>query len=241
MLDLHAGVHLNEIELAVFVEKFEGARTPVIDLLASGHATLADLLDQFARDAWRRGFFDHFLVTPLHGAVALAQIDRVAVLVGHDLDFNMAWVLQKLFQVHRRIAKCGTRFGLGHLHGVDERRLGVHHAHAATAATACSLDDDRVTHGFGDTANLHRVIGQFTFRAGYTRHAGADHGLLGRDLIAHDADRLWRRSNELETAFFNPFGKVCVLAQKAITGVNGFGIGHLGRRNDGRHVEVAQS
>src|SRR5256885_6439641 len=35
-------------------------------------------------------------------------------------------------------------------------------------------------------------------------------------------------------------GKVGVLAEKAVAGVDGLGVGHLGGRDDGRHVEVAQ-
>jgi hypothetical protein len=40
MLDLHAGVHLDEVELAVLVEKLEGAGAAVADLTAGLHAAL---------------------------------------------------------------------------------------------------------------------------------------------------------------------------------------------------------
>jgi hypothetical protein len=50
VLHLHAGVHLDEIELAVLVQEFEGAGAAVPDLLAGGHAALADPLDQTPRN-----------------------------------------------------------------------------------------------------------------------------------------------------------------------------------------------
>ena len=239
VLNLHAGVHLDEIELAVFVQELERARAAVADLLDGRHAALADLFDELARNARCRRFFDDFLVTPLHGAVALAQPDRILVLVGHDLNLDVARVLQVLFHVDRRVAERGTGFGLGGLHRMNQRRFGVHHAHAAPAAAARRLDDHRVADGLGRALDDDRVIGQSAFRAGHARHAGLDHGLLGRDLVAHDADRLGTRSDEFEAAFLDPLGKVGVFAQETVTGVDGFGVGHLGGGNDGRHVEVA--
>src|SRR5690606_12161651 len=59
---LHAGVHFNEVELPVFVEEFERTRTAIADLLACGHATLAHLLHQTARNTGRWRLFDHLLV-----------------------------------------------------------------------------------------------------------------------------------------------------------------------------------
>src|SRR2546427_6244917 len=76
MLHLHAGVHLDEVELAVFKEELEGAGATVAQLLAGSGAALADLLDQAARNARSRRFLDDLLVAALHGAVALAQVDR---------------------------------------------------------------------------------------------------------------------------------------------------------------------
>jgi len=178
-------------------------------------------------------------VATLHRAVALAQVDGILVLVGQDLDLDVARVLQELLHVDRRVAEGSPGFGLGHLHRIDQRRLGVHHPHAATAAAAGGLDDDGITNALGRRPDLRRIVGQLTLGTRHARHTGLDHGLLGRDLVTHDADRLGRRANELKTGLLDALGKVGVLAQEAIAGVNGFSIGHLGSRDDGRHVEVA--
>ena len=152
----------------------------------------------------------------------------------------MARVLEKLLHVNSRIAKCSTRFSLGHLHRIDQRRFGVHHTHAAPTAAAGGLDDHGIPHGLGDATNLGRVIRQFPLRAWHTWNSGFDHGLLGRDLVTHDADRLGRGANELKTAFLDPLGKVCVFAQEAIACVNGLGVCDFSGRNDGRHIQVTQ-
>ena len=88
-------------------------------------------------------------MAPLHRAVALAQVDRVLVLVGKDLDFDVARILQVFLEIDRRIAEGGTGLGLGHLHRIDQRGLGVDHAHAAAAAAPRRLDDDGVAHRLG--------------------------------------------------------------------------------------------
>src|SRR5689334_16630120 len=80
VLDLHAGVHLDEVELAVLVQELEGARAAVADLLASGSTTLADLLDDAARNARCRRFLDDLLVAALHRTVSLTKPDGVLVL-----------------------------------------------------------------------------------------------------------------------------------------------------------------
>ena len=71
MLNLHPCVHLNEIELAVFIQKLKRTCTAVAHFFASRHTTLAYAFNQLAGNArcWR--FFNDFLMTPLHGAVAL--------------------------------------------------------------------------------------------------------------------------------------------------------------------------
>ncbi len=240
MLDLHTGVHLDEIKLTVFVQKLKSAGTAVADFLDGCHATVSNFLNQLARDAGRRRLLNHFLVTPLHRTVTLAQPNRIFMLIGHDLNFDMARVLKVLFHVHGGVAECSAGFGLGGLHRMDQGRLRVHDTHAAPAAAAGRLDDDRVADGFGRALDDDGIVRQSPFGAGHARHTGLDHGLFGGHLVTHDADRLRRGADELEAASLHPFGKVGVLAQKTVAGVNGFGVGHLGRRDDGRHVEITQ-
>ena len=116
----------------------------------------------------------------------------------------------------------------------------MHHTHAAPAAAARGLDDHRVADGACNLDNLLRVGGQCAFRPRHTGHARLDHGLFGRDLVAHDADRLRRRPDEDKTAALDALGKIGVLAQEAVTGVDRLGVGDFSGRDDRRHVQVAQ-
>src|SRR5690606_3140088 len=99
MFHLDAGVHLDEVEAAVLVQELERARAAVADADAGFHADLADLRALFRRDAGRRRFFHHLLVAALHRAVALAQVDGIALAIGEHLDLHVARVLQELLHV----------------------------------------------------------------------------------------------------------------------------------------------
>ena len=240
MFNLHTGVHFNEVELAVLVQKFKSTGTPVRNFLAGGNAALTNPLDQLARNARGWGFFNDFLVAPLHRAIALAQVNRVFKFVGQDLDLNVPGVLQEFFQVHRWVAKSCLRLCFGRGHGIHQGRLGVHHPHATAATAPSGLDDHRVAHSSGDPPNLDWVARQFPLRTGHTGHTGLDHGLLGRDLVTHDANRLRRRPDKLKAAFLNSLGKICVFAQKTVARMDRLGVGDFRSRNNGRHIEVAQ-
>src|SRR5699024_5295977 len=78
VLDLNAGVHFNEEELAVFIQEFERTGTTVINFPACFDTAVTDALDQAAWNTRCRGFLDHFLVSALHRAITLAQPDRIA-------------------------------------------------------------------------------------------------------------------------------------------------------------------
>ena len=107
VLDLHAGVHLDEEELVVLVQELEGSRTAVADLAACVGAALADPGQRAKRDARRGRFLDDLLMTPLHRAVALEKIDCVLVLVGEHLDFDVARAVEDISRCRR--SRCRTR------------------------------------------------------------------------------------------------------------------------------------
>src|SRR5450830_516539 len=81
MFNLNTRIHFNEIEFIVFIQKLKSARTAIIDTATSISTTLAYFVPQFLTNPRRRSLFQYFLVTTLHGAITLAKIDGIAVLV----------------------------------------------------------------------------------------------------------------------------------------------------------------
>ena len=82
----------------------------------------------------RRRLFDHFLVAALHRAVALAEMDDVAVRVAEDLDLDVARVLDVLLDVDLVVAERRDRFLPRDDDLLAELRFVAQHAHTATAS-----------------------------------------------------------------------------------------------------------
>ena len=105
MFDLDAGVHLDEIELAVLVQKLDGADAEILHVL---HRLGAGRADPGARGGGknRRGaFFPDLLMAALQRAIALAEMDRAAAAVAQYLDLDVARLLQVFFQIDRGVAE----------------------------------------------------------------------------------------------------------------------------------------
>src|SRR5207248_485263 len=86
MLHLQARVHLEEVVVALAIdEELHGARIHVARGLRDAARRLAELLSQPVVHEGRRALFDQLLVATLDGALALAEVDHVAVRVREDL------------------------------------------------------------------------------------------------------------------------------------------------------------
>ena len=108
MLHLHTRVHLDEVELAVLIEELERPRADVADLAAGLDAAHPDAVALGGRDPGSRRFLDDLLVPPLHRAVPLAEVNRVAVLVGKHLKLDVARMLEELLHIDLIVAERGA-------------------------------------------------------------------------------------------------------------------------------------
>ena len=151
----------------------------------------------------------------------------------------MAGVLQVLLHIDGGIAEGRLRFLARHRHCVEQCRFGVDDAHAASAATARGLDDDRVADRSRRPHDLARILRERALRSRHRRNRSGRHRLLRRDLVPHQADRFRPRPDEDKAALFDALGEVGVFRQKAVARMNRFRIGHFGGADDRRDVEVA--
>src|SRR5256884_1068040 len=239
VLDLDAGVHLDEVELVILVQELHGAGTTVADRAAGFHTALPHEAPLAHGDARCRRLLDHFLVAPLHRAIALAQVDDVAVRVRQHLEFDVPRPLHEFLQVDLVVGEGCARFRARDADRVQERGLGVHHAHAAPAAAAGCLDDHGVTDVARDAQVLVRVLAQRAIGARHARHAVRFHDPDRRHLVAYDTDGLRLGADEHEAAFLHALGEVGVLGQEAVAGVDRDRVGDFRRADDCRHVEIA--
>ena len=111
MLDLDAGVHLDEIELAVLVQELDRADAEIFEL---AHRLRDGLADGVARRGVERGrgaFLPDLLVAALQRAVALAEMDGAALAVAEHLDLDVARALQIFLEIDRVVAEGGLGLG----------------------------------------------------------------------------------------------------------------------------------
>ena len=238
VFDLYAGIHFNKEEFAIFIQKFESAGTAIADAFTGFNTGGTDFLALGLSDAGSRCFFNHFLVTALHRAIALAQINGVAMFVGQNLNFDVARFLQVTLHVHHWVAEGGTGFGFGHLYRFEQVFFFLDHAHTATATTTGGFDNHRETNLVGDFQDFFVVVRQRTFRTGYAGYAGGNHGMFGRNFVTHQADGFGAWADEDETGFFNLIGKTVVFSQETVAGVNGVGTGNLGGCNQRGNIQI---
>src|SRR5699024_4754884 len=188
MLDLDTGVHFDEMELIVFVQELERAGTAIADALAGSDAQFADVIALLFGDAGGGAFFDYLLIAPLHGAVALAQMNGIAVIVGEYLHFDVARPFQVLLHVYCRVTERAGGLATRQVDGAGQRLVVVHNVHTTAATAADRLDDDGIADVVGELAVDAIVAAQWRAGAGHAGHAGGLHFLDGGGLVAHQAD-----------------------------------------------------
>ena len=176
MFNLNTGVHLNEVELAVFKQELKCTCSAVADIYTGFGATLADEAAKFRGDTRRWRFFNNFLVATLHGAVTFSQIDGVALAVRQHLNFDVTRVFQVFLHVNHIVTEGGFSFRFRHGDGLRQFSIAAHYAHTTTAAAARRFDDNRIADAFRmGTVSIH-IVGQRAVRAGYGRNARFFHG-----------------------------------------------------------------
>ena len=121
MLDLDAGVHLDEVELAVLVEELDRAGADIAELLHGLGDDAADALAHLGVERRGGAFLPDLLVAALQRAVALAEMHGVALAVAEHLDLDVARLLEILLEIDRVVAERGLGLGPG---GLRARRRG---------------------------------------------------------------------------------------------------------------------
>ena len=112
VLDLDARVHLEEEELVAGDEVLDRPDAVVADRSAPRRCRQRASRRATRGDIRRRRLFPELLMAPLQRAVALADVQHVAVLVGQDLQLDVLGVVEITFGVDRRVAEVGRRLAL---------------------------------------------------------------------------------------------------------------------------------
>jgi hypothetical protein len=150
VFDLEAGVHFEKVEVAggavglSFEQKFDSAGVGVAGRFREPDGGLAHSgAERWIDDGgWR--FFDDLLVAALHGAVAFAKINAVALFVGDDLDFDVAGALDEFLQIDFAGAEGAEGFAACAVEGAIHLFGGQDGAHAFAASSGAGFEHDGI-------------------------------------------------------------------------------------------------
>ena len=172
MFHLEARVHLHEVEIARSIEQeFQRSRTFVVDRLHRTRRDCAHALAQCGRYGRRRRFLDQFLMATLHGTIAFAKMDNIAVAVGEYLYLDVTCVDDGAFENHRGITECAHRFRSCATQQVNEFICRGNQPQAASAPAGSGFDHHRKADAlcFCEQAFIALIVTCITGDARYTR------------------------------------------------------------------------
>src|SRR5438128_12476555 len=142
VLDLNAGIHFDEVKPSILIhEELDSAGVNVADIRQSLTENSPDIFSQFRRHLGGGRLLEQLLMPPLNRAFALAQAYHIAVLIGQNLEFNVARAFDKLLHIKIAVAKCCSRLGLRSFEKCGKLFFIADNAHAAPAAAGRSLND----------------------------------------------------------------------------------------------------
>ena len=147
VLDLHARIHFDEIELAGIDvdQELDGSGVEVAGLASDSDRSLTQFFANRGVKVHGGSYLHHFLMAPLYGAVSLVQMEDVPILIPQDLHFDMLCAPDKTLEEDRVIAERRGGFLPGFLNLGLEFHPVFDDAHAAAASAERSFYDQRET------------------------------------------------------------------------------------------------
>ena len=173
-------------------------------------------------DGGRRRLLDELLVAPLDGAVALAEMDDVAVTVREDLHLHVARVVEVALDVHGRVREVRLALPLSGFEGTLDVVGRAGDAQPLPTATGRCLDRDRVADLVGGREHVGGAFGRGR-RSRHDRNARVAHARASGDLRAHRLDRVGRRADPDEPRRLDVTRESGVLREEAVAGMDRLG------------------
>src|SRR3954469_668059 len=156
----------------------------------------------------------------LDRAVALAEMDDIAVSIREHLHLHVPRVLEVALHVDRSIREVGLTLALGGLERARRLSRAAHDLQAFSAPTRRRLDRDRPAELVAQPADLLGALDRLS-HAGNDRHARRAHALARLDFRAPRLDRSRRRADPDDPRIEACLRERRVLRQEAVARVEG--------------------
>ena len=239
VLDLQAGVHLEEVERPVGgQQELHGPGAAIADGTRGSDRGGTHAGAQIGVHSRRGCFLDHLLVAPLHRTVALPEVEDSAVRIGKHLDFDVPGIDHGLLENELARSEGALGLGAGRPDRLDEFVVAMDQPHAAASAAGRGLDHHRQA----DLARLVLEVGialVCALVAGHAGNAGVDHAPLGGGLVTHGRDGRGRRADEDQAGLFAGGREGVILRQEAVARVDRVGAALTCGLQDAVDAEIA--
>ena len=224
VLDLHAGVHFDEVKLAAvhIHQKFDCTRALIVYMRADFAAQLTNFGALLLGEVGRWGALDDFLVAALHRAVALPEVINVTVSVAQDLHLDVAGADDHFLKVTLAVAKGG--FGLAAaFHDFFWELFFIENgAHATTAAAPACFEHQGEADLFGLCNDGGHIIAQ-NFCSRDDGDACLNGDAAGAGFVAQSAHGGGFGADECDACCVAGVNEIGVFREQAIAWVNGVG------------------
>src|SRR5438094_2823256 len=131
----------------------------------------------------------------LDGAVAYAGGPRGSVVVGDDLDLDMARALDQLLHENSRVAKSLKRLGTGALEGLGKLARQMHPADPVPTSSGGGLDQQRKTKALSVTPGVSNSFHRPATPGRY-RYPRLFRQTLGGDFVAQPTHHISVRADK---------------------------------------------
>ena len=175
-------------------------------------------------------------MAPLNRAVALAERNDAAVLVGEHLHLDVARMGQVFLEEHAAVAEGGLGLARRRRERLGQARLRLDHAHPAAAAARRRLDHQRKPDASGKLLG-RAIVDRLEPR--HHRNARVRRQAPRRDLVAQRRHHVRRRPDEDHPGLADGAGEFGALGEKAVAGMNRVGAGGTRGLDDRGDIEIA--
>ena len=240
VLHLNSRIDFDEIKLrgVHIVKKLDRSGIAVTGLASQLNCGRTQLFAHARRKICRGRDFDNFLMAALHGAIALVQMQQLAMLVAENLHFQMTRASKIFLEEDGTIAEGRTRFTLGFLQQALELGGIVDDPHATPASTHGGLDHQGIANFL---SSFMRGGGGFYGFSGTWKHANPSRSSEAacRGLVAQQFQEIRSGTNKFNADIFAGARKCRVFREESVTRVDGVNFFFLGKRDDAGNVEIS--
>src|SRR5579875_1041893 len=153
----------------------------------------------------------------LHGAIALAERDRIAEAIGEDLHLDVFDASEVALDVKGCIAERSFCFARCLENRVWKQLRVLDNAHAAPSASTARLQEKGDAERRSEASRLLVIFDRRT-RSGHNRNAGFGRALARGDFVAGLFDAVRGRPDENDSLRVAQLGEVGVFGEKTIAG-----------------------